>query len=110
MEGETSRVIVNSYERNPKARKKCIEHYGESCFACGFNFGEVFGELGKGFIHVHHLIPISEIGEEYEVDPIKDMRPLCPNCHSIIHRCEPLLSLEELKSILNQSVRKDQDF
>jgi predicted HNH restriction endonuclease len=98
-EGAISQATVNVYERNPQARKKCIEYYGTSCFVCGFNFGEAFGELGKGFIHVHHLKPVSEISKEYEVNPIEDMRPVCPNCHAMIHRRTPLLSIEEIKEL-----------
>ena len=85
-EGSVRQTLVNAYERNFQARQKCIEYYGESCFVCHFNFGKVFGELGKGFIHVHHLFPLSEIAEEYDVDPVRDLRPICPNCHAMIHR------------------------
>ena len=85
-EGAVRQVSVNAYEREPKARQKCIDYYGSSCSICDFDFGRAFGQLGKGFIHVHHLRPISEIAEEYEIDPIKDLRPVCPNCHAMIHR------------------------
>lgn len=85
-EGAVRQILVNAYERSPQARQQCIAQHGESCFVCHFNFGEVFGELGKGFIHVHHLLPLSEIAEEYDVDPVKDLRPICPNCHAMIHR------------------------
>lgn len=102
-EGVVCRVSVNAYERNPQARHKCIAHWGTSCFVCGFNFGEVFGELGEGFIHVHHLRPLSEIAEEYEVDPVKDLCPVCPNCHAMIHRRSPPLSVEEVKVLLEQN-------
>ena len=102
-EGAVCKVSVNAYERSPQARRHCIAHYGISCFACGFNFGQVFGELGEGFIHVHHLYPISEIAEEYEVDPVKDLRPVCPNCHAMIHRRSPPLSIEELQVLLSSA-------
>ncbi len=105
-EGAVCKVSVNAYERSPQARQRCIAHYGTSCFVCGFNFGQVFGELGKGFIHVHHLCSISEIAKEYEVDPIKDLRPVCPNCHAMIHRRSPPLSIEELQSWLSSSLVK----
>lgn len=95
-EGTVRQVSVNAYERDPKARQKCINHYGVSCSVCDFDFGRVFGELGAGFIHVHHLRPISEIAEEYEVDPVKDLRPVCPNCHAMIHRRSPPFSIEEI--------------
>jgi 5-methylcytosine-specific restriction enzyme A len=85
-EGAVRQILVNAYERNSQARQQCIAQHGESCFVCHFNFGKVFGELGKGFIYVHHLLPLSEIAEEYDVDPVKDLRPICPNCHAMIHR------------------------
>src|SRR4028118_1266894 len=96
-------VSVNAYEREPKARQKCIDYYGSSCSICGFDFGRAFGQLGKGFIHVYHLRPISEIAEEYEIDPIKDLRPVCPNCHAMIHRRSPPFSLEEIQRLLKSA-------
>ena len=100
-EGAVSRVSVNAYERNPVARQQCIKHYGTSCYVCGLNFGLVFGDLGEGFIHIHHLRQLSEISEEYEVDPVADLRPVCPNCHAMIHRRSPPLSIEEIKLVYN---------
>jgi predicted HNH restriction endonuclease len=95
---------VNSYERNPAARRACIAHYGTGCSVCGFNFGQVYGDLGEGYIHVHHLRDLATIGTEYEVDPIADLRPVCPNCHAMLHRETPAMSIEELKEIIEQSV------
>ncbi|MDM8521839.1 HNH endonuclease [Desulfococcaceae bacterium HSG8] len=102
-EGAVRRVSVNAYERDKEARQKCIDHYGSACSVCGFDFGKTFGERGKGFIHVHHLIPVSEIAEEYEVDPVEDLRPVCPNCHAMIHRRPPPLSIEEIRILLNSA-------
>ncbi len=94
-EGSKKSITVNSYERNPKARSECINRYGVSCTVCGFNFESTYGQRGKGFIHVHHLIPISNIGDEYEINPITDLRPVCPNCHAMLHR-KGNISIEEL--------------
>jgi predicted HNH restriction endonuclease len=96
-EGALKRISVNIYERNTRARNECIEHYGLKCSICSFDFETIYGEIGKGFIHVHHIKPISEIAKEYSLDPIKDLRPVCPNCHSMIHRTQPALSIEEVK-------------
>lgn len=85
-EGALCRVVVNAYERSTAAREACIAHYGTRCAACGFSFGETYGEAGADFIHVHHLRSLADIGSEYVVDPIEDLRPVCANCHSIIHR------------------------
>lgn len=99
-EGKTKKVLVNSYERNTEAREKCIEHFGTNCQVCNFNFQEKFGDLGKNFIHVHHKTEISTIGKEYIVNPIKDLIPVCPNCHSMLHKRKPAFSIEELKKIM----------
>jgi 5-methylcytosine-specific restriction enzyme A len=99
-EGAVSQVLVNVYERAPDARKICIEHYGLNCHVCDFNFEAVYGERGTGFIHVHHLRLVS--GGESEVNPIDDLRPVCPNCHAMIHRYG-LLSIEELKELIKNT-------
>lgn len=96
-EGKTKKILVNSFERNIEARKKCIEHFGTNCQVCDFNFQEKFGELGIDYIHVHHKIDISMIGKEYLVNPITDLIPVCPNCHSMLHKRKPAFSIEELK-------------
>jgi 5-methylcytosine-specific restriction protein A len=96
-EGATRQVTVNIYERCPHARQQCIEHFGCRCSVCGFDFEAVFGELGRGFIHVHHLKPLAEIRAEYEIDPIMDLRPICPNCHAMIHRNAEVMTIENLK-------------
>jgi hypothetical protein len=105
-EGAIRQILVNAYERNPEARRRCLEHYGVSCFICGFNFSDVYGEIGQGFIHVHHLRQLADIGEEYEVDPVADLRPICPNYHAIIHRRIPALTIEEVKALLHRVNRK----
>lgn len=99
-EGKTKQVLVNSYERNQLARTKCIEHYGLNCQVCDFNFNQKFGELGKDFIHVHHIVDISTIGNEYSVNPIEDLIPVCPNCHSMLHKKKPAYTINELKQII----------
>jgi hypothetical protein len=102
-EGAKTIVTVNRYERNPQARQKCIEHYGIRCCACDFDFEARYGPHGAGFIHVHHLKPLSTIGEAYEVDPVRDLRPVCPNCHAMIHLGQRSLSIEELKQFLSDA-------
>ncbi|MGC0844635.1 HNH endonuclease [Pantoea agglomerans] len=96
-EGAKKQVVVNAYERDPKARNACIDWHGTTCQCCGFDFEKVYGEHGKGFIHVHHIKPLHTVGEDYIVNPIDDMVPLCPNCHAMIHRVSEVLTLEELK-------------
>jgi hypothetical protein len=100
LEGATCQVTINSYERNPEARRRCIEHHGQSCCICDFNFGKRYGEIAEGYIHVHHLKALSDIREEYEVDPIADLRPVCANCHAVIHMGGRTRSIEEVKEML----------
>lgn len=97
-EGVKTRITVNVYERDKNARQKCIEHFGLKCYVCEFNFEEQYGEIGKGFIHVHHLKPLSEIGEKYKLNPIEDLLPVCPNCHSMLHKRKPPYTVEELRN------------
>lgn len=96
-EGAKTTVPINKYERNKEAREKCIEIHGCQCKACGINLGLIYGYLGKGYIHVHHIIQLKDIGHEYEVDPENDLVPLCPNCHAMIHQSKPALSVDALK-------------
>jgi len=102
-EGKIFQVFVNKYERNQRARIECIEELGDKCFACGFDFGQAYGDIAKGYIHVHHIKPLSEIKEEYQVDPKKDLVPLCPNCHSVVHLAKPELTIDELKERLKMN-------
>lgn len=101
-EGSKKEIIVNAYERNPKARQECIEIHGTSCIICGFDFGEVYGDKFAGKIHVHHIKPLHEVDEEYEVDPETDMVPVCPNCHMVLHSKQEGYTVEEVKGFLNQ--------
>ena len=99
-EGAIRRITANAYERSRKAAERCVDHYGRTCSVCGFDFGRTYGGVGEGFIHVHHLKPLSEIRDEYRVDPVRDLRPVCPNCHAMIHRRTPAYGVEELKGVL----------
>jgi 5-methylcytosine-specific restriction enzyme A len=99
-EGSHSRVEVNRYERNPDARNDCIIHFGDSCAVCEMTFFERYGEIGEGFINIHHLKPLSQRGQEYVVDPENDLIPVCPNCHAMLHRKSPPYSIEELRAII----------
>lgn len=105
-EGAQKMIIVNSYERSARARDLCIKYYGVTCYVCDFDFEKIYGELGKDYIHVHHIVKISDIGKEYEVDPKNDLRPVCPNCHAMLHKNGAIpIAIEELKSII-QNLKK----
>lgn len=102
-EGRLVSVRLNIYERSRKAREACIRYHGDRCAACHFDFATAYGQIGSGFIHVHHLKPLGQIGEEYVLDPINDLRPICPNCHAMLHRREPPFTIEELKAQLSSA-------
>jgi 5-methylcytosine-specific restriction protein A len=99
-EGAVTRVEVNKYERDPRARKECLDHYGYRCAVCEFSFEDSYGPLGQNFIHVHHTVELSLAPPGYEVHPINDLRPVCPNCHAMLHQKRQALTIDELKQQL----------
>ena len=102
-EGARKQISVNTYERDRTARDKCLQHYGTSCAVCAQDMSEIYGPAAAGLIHVHHLKPLSEIKEDYRVNPIADLRPVCPNCHAVIHRGKPAYKIEEVKGFLEKT-------
>ncbi len=103
-EGAKKTVIVNKYERSSKARENAIKHHGLDCEICGLNFKALYGEIGNDFIHIHHLVPIHQIAENYKIDFKKDLIPICPNCHAMLHRKingkEP--TIDELRNMMKK--------
>lgn len=107
-EGGKMFVSQNRYERNRHARSACLKYHGYKCKVCDMNFESKYGKIGRNYIHVHHNIPLSEIGENYIVDPIHDLTPVCPNCHAMLHiqKEDGLIhSVEELKAIHSQFIK-----
>ena len=100
-EGAVKRVSVNRYECNTGARRACIAAYGAVCAVCDLNFSDMYGTIGEGFIHVHHLVQLSTIGTSYELDPVNDLVPVCPNCHAMLHRgTDTPRTIDNLRQIL----------
>ena len=104
-EGALMTVKANKYERNQKARRECVAKKGYRCLVCGKDFEEQYGNIGKGFIHVHHLTPISSIGKEYQLNVDTDLAPVCPNCHYMLHRKDPPYTIKELQGMLQDGVK-----
>lgn len=97
-EGGEKVFISIKRERDPKAREAGLMIHGLDCMACGFNFERTYGSWGKGFIEVHHVVPLSEAGRS-ETDPATDLIVLCANCHRMVHRKRGVcLSLDELRA------------
>ena len=105
-EGDVRRIEANRSERNPLNRKLCLTAKGYNCVICGFDFERVYGELGHHFIHVHHIKPVSQVGVGYIINPIKDLIPVCPNCHAMLHRSDPPIQPELLKAIFMAEKKK----
>lgn len=102
-EGAVKRVAVNRYERSPRARDACIRHHGTKCAVCALDFEARYGEIGRGFIHVHHIRPLAGPGSKKHVDPTKDLIPVCPNCHAMLHRMDPPMDVEDLRRRLRET-------
>lgn len=101
-EGARKTVTTNAYERSPQARAACIAHFGTCCSVCDLLLEDRYGSIAAGFIHVHHVVPVSKIGPDYRVNPKKDLRPVCPNCHAVLHRRQPPLSVERARRLLRK--------
>jgi Predicted restriction endonuclease len=112
-EGERKTKIkeINILRRNALARKKCLDYYfpnnkNYKCILCDFNFEMNYGSLGEKFIEVHHIeshTKQSKIKGKHEIDPITDLIPVCSNCHSMIHRKKPAISIEKMKEIRKEN-------
>ena len=106
-EGAKKTIRVNAYERSREARSACLTQHGYRCAVCDLLFEERYGSLGRSFIHVHHLKPLALTDSAYELDPIADLRPVCPNCHAMLHHGENrVLSIEELKEEMERAASK----
>ena len=99
-EGAGVRVLVNRFERNSPARQACLQHHGTWCCACRVDLTARYGEVAGNLIHVHHLFPLANIRSGYRLDPVRDLRPVCPNCHAMIHRRNPPYEIKEFGEFL----------
>ena len=98
-EGGAFSEVVRNYERSRYNRALCLKYYGFMCRGCGDKLAEKYGPIGTDVIHVHHIVPVSQMGGSYQLNPIKDLIPLCPNCHTIVHRKTSVLEIETLKAL-----------
>ena len=104
LEGARQFVYASRIERNHRNRIDAIHLHGYKCQACGFDFANTYGELGRNFIEVHHINPLSEQNGEQIVNPTTDLVCLCANCHRMVHRNrKQVLTLEELRGLLRDN-------
>lgn len=104
VEGAKMTELVKRFERNPQLRDECVQEHGYKCKVCRFDFCATYGQIGQGFIHVHHLRPLASIGDAHEVNPVDDLVPVCPNCHAMLHRGQGAgnpRTVEELKKLID---------
>ena len=102
-EGALSRISVNRYERSRRNRNLCLALHGHTCKVCDFDFERSYGAIGKNYVEVHHITPVSKMGGSYKVNPHLDLIPLCANCHRMIHKKNPPFHPEELVKIVRNS-------
>jgi 5-methylcytosine-specific restriction protein A len=102
-EGAKKLVTVNAYERSKKARLACIKHYGAECCVCGLSLEDRYGKIAKNVVHVHHLKALASLDASYEVNPVEDLRPVCPNCHTVIHLRTPPFTPAEIRHLIETS-------
>lgn len=105
-EGNLKDVNSLRYERDSKARKACIKLKGHDCSVCEMNFKEEYGQIGESYIHVHHQKPLHSYDGRDHTSVIDDLYPLCPNCHAMIHRSNPIFSVEEFKQHYKKKSKK----
>lgn len=105
IEGATARITVNSYERSAAARAECLQHHGYRCAACNMSFEETYGSLAADYIHVHHRKQLSSLKRQYRVVPTRDLVPVCPNCHAVIHLNGKNRSIESIKKLLKAAAK-----
>ncbi len=103
-EGKKTVYYTTKYERNSKNRDAAIRIHGTKCMICGFDFEQKYGELGKGYIEVHHIKPLSSLEEEVVINPETDLICVCSNCHRMLHRFQKyIVSVEELQQIVKDN-------
>jgi hypothetical protein len=102
-EGAAVQILIDRYERDPAARRRCIAHYGAVCVVCGLSLADQYGPEVDGLIHVHHLTPLASVGKQAAIDPVRDLRPVCPNCHAVIHSTRRPRTIDQVKKMVRGS-------
>lgn len=108
-EGGIQEVTLELKKRNPQLREHAIEKYGTRCQVCGFSFERFYGELGRGYIEVHHLNPLSDYDTERKITT-EEVTVVCANCHRVLHRKgKQPISIQELRDIVERRRDKPEE-
>ena len=102
LEGFKRSITITTHERNPNNRKAAILEHGVKCFGCNREMKEIYGDIAEGYIHIHHCQPLSSFDPSEKPD-IKNLVPLCPNCHAVVHLEEPPISVDRLKELISKA-------
>ncbi|MCC9145815.1 MULTISPECIES: restriction endonuclease [unclassified Arthrobacter] len=81
---------ANRYEHDAEARRLCLAYHGDSCAACGLVPVQRYGPGAQALLQVHHLVPGPDLPAGYILDPVSDLVPLCPTCHTVAHTRVPV--------------------
>jgi putative restriction endonuclease len=102
-EGTKTHKYVTTYERDPKYRKQALAIHGFTCKGCDLSMADRYGTYAEGLIHVHHVVPVSTYEVPRKINPATDLVPLCPNCHSVVHRKKTsTLTVPQLRALLSK--------
>ena len=109
LEASEGRVLTRVHrrrERNSrlvatKKKKVLAETGGLVCEACGFDFEQTYGNLGKDFAECHHSKPVSEL-KPGEKTKLTDLRIVCANCHRMIHRVRPWKTVAQINALVSK--------
>jgi predicted HNH restriction endonuclease len=99
-EGERTLRLHQAIERKPglvAAFKKSLTSF--ACVICAFDFEKQYGPLGKAFIECHHILPVAQM-RPGEKTKLSDLRAVCSNCHRMLHKASPMLTIERLREML----------
>lgn len=104
IEGNSHMYLQTKIERSGANRERCIAIFGAKCQICNVILSDRYGDLADGFIHVHHIESIARGGPRW-IDPSKDLIPVCPNCHSMLHQQNPPLSPDDLRELMRLKLK-----
>lgn len=108
-EGRKKEVRLLNRIRNRAARDECLRISEGKCYVCGFDFGETYGNIGKGFLEVHHKKPLNQYNDCHPIT-LDKLCAVCSNCHRMIHRTKEPMDVEEFKLFVQNKKNNNKQF